>query len=241
MDQTQRPSTHIALALFSALICSISSAFASAAATDRARILKDEIVRMSLDNMTDNSTRAAIRAEIEARLPELISLSPQVTESSIAANSPGSWQQIWSDEADMDPPGAPRRDLAQIYQVVSDQGWGYNFGVRTLPTGAQVTFALSVVASLSGTKQTTEITRAFSRASGLTPGEDLGLIAQQIQDGVSPDFVERAAGRFPNGPIGAKGVLDILFLDSDLKIGRAANVYTGEVELFVMQKVPHSR
>jgi hypothetical protein len=198
--------------------------------------LKAEIIRVAKANMTNESNLAEVRMELDSLLQQLVAISPQVTEEHIGMYSPGSWQQIWSDETNMDPPGMPRRDLAQIYQVVSPMGWGYNFGVRKLDATRSATFALAVVASVNGNQQTTEITKAFMRNSGLQIGESLAGLADSIHTGSSSEFQERNAGRFPNGPIGARGILSIDFIDADLKIGTSANVYNGRIELFVMER-----
>jgi len=198
--------------------------------------LKQEIIRISLENISNEPEFPRVRVQLDALTEQLASLTSEVTEERIGRYSPGSWKQIWSDEADMSPPGAPPRDLNQIFQVVNPAGWGFNFGVRALPNGAKVTFALEVRASVKGNEQTTEITKAYSRMGEILEGESLRGLADGIFYNTNKDFVPRDAGRFPRGPIGATGVLTILFLDEDLKIGTAANVYSGKVELFVMKR-----
>lgn len=198
--------------------------------------IKNQIADISWRNISNEGNRAEIREQINALLGELVKLKPGVTQEDLVKLSPGSWQQIWSDEMMMDPPNAPQRDLTQVYQVVNIGGWGFNFGVRSLPNGQRITFGLGVEASVNGNQQTTEIVKAYMRSGDLLLGENLGNIAEQIHNGTSKDFQERNAGRFPNGPIGARGILTIHFIDEDLKIGTAPNVYTGRVELFVMQR-----
>lgn len=198
--------------------------------------LKNQITEISWQNISNETNRQEIREKIDFLLTNLRKLKPEVTQEDLVRYSPGSWQQIWSDEMMMDPPNAPQRDLAQIYQVVNVGGWGFNFGVRALSTGQRITFGLGVVASVNGNQQTTEIVKAYMRSTGLQIGENLSEISNAIHSGTSLDFNERNAGRFPNGPIGARGILTIQFIDEDLKIGTAANVYTGKVELFVMER-----
>lgn len=222
--------------LFSALLSILAmQGLAHADSTQRIQELKKQITDIAWQNISNETNQAEVRAMLDPLLIELEGLKPAVTQEDLVKFSPGSWQQIWSDEMMMDPPGAPRRDLTQIYQVVNPAGWGFNFGVRIL-NDSRITFGLGVVASVNGNEQTTEITKAYMRNSGLVIGESLGDIAQAIYEGKSPDFQERNAGRFPNGPIGARGILTIRFIDEDLKIGNAANVYTGKVEMFVMQR-----
>lgn len=202
---------------------------------DTIESLKREIKTIAWANIDQPQNAEKVRADLEALVQRLKAVAPPVTEDRIVQFSPGGWQQIWSDEQNMDPPGAPERDLRQIYQVVNGAGWGFNFGLRELADGQFVTFALQVVASVSCDLQTTEITKAFSNSRRLENDEDLIQLSQAIYQGNS-DFVERNAGRFPRGPIGAKGVLQLLFIDEELKIGTSPNVYNGKIEMFVMER-----
>lgn len=207
----------------------------SAAAADSISQLKQEIKSLAWANIDQPQNNEAVRAQLEGFVQRLKAVAPPVTEERIVQFSPGGWQQIWSDEQNMDPPGAPKRDLRQIYQVVNGAGWGFNFGLRELAPNQYTTFALQVVASVSGDLQTTEITKAFSNSRRLENGEDLIQLSNSIYAGNS-EFVERNAGRFPRGPIGAKGVLQLLFIDEELKIGTSPNVYNGKIEMFVMER-----
>jgi hypothetical protein len=206
----------------------------SSAATSTASDIKEQIIRLATENMTNIDSRPQVRAQLEQLVAQLQAESGPVSEEAIGRYSAGSWQQLWADERDNSPPGSPKQDLAKIYQVVSPQGWGFNFGVRNVNPQVAVTFALQVSASVTGNVQTTTITKAFSRASALEPGESVGDMALQIFEGKSQDFIERNAGQFPEGPIGAKGTLTIQYIDENLKIGTGPNVYTGESEMYVM-------
>lgn len=196
--------------------------------------LKSQIIQISRDNMTKPENFAQIRTQLDPMIACLTSYSPEVTEQIIGQYSPGVWQQIWSDEFNFDPPGLPR-DLAQIYQVIHPAGWGYNFGIRNSSQGPTL-FILQVAASVSGNQSTTEITKAFSRDGGFFPQENLMKLSEEIYAGTAANVIERKAGQFPNGPIGAKGILTIVYLDENLKLGYAPNVYSGKIELFVMEK-----
>ncbi len=222
---------NLALLVFAMFVS--PSAFSGAHTIDG---LKNEIRRIALENMENDTNRAEIRAQLEALMLQLKAIAPKVTEERIVQFSPGGWRQIWSDEQNMDTPGAPKRDLGQIYQVVNAGGWGFNFGVREVAPNQFVTFALAVVASVSGDQQTTEITKAYINPRGLVAGESLIDMANTIHDGSNSEFQERNAGRFPKGPIGAKGVLQLHFIDEDLKLGTSPNVYNGKIELFVMER-----
>ena len=207
----------------------------TAVAKTDADLIKQKILKISYKNMTVESNRKQVRKQLDHLTRALVKLSPKITEERIGMYSPGSWRQVWSDERN-NTPGAPTPDLTQVYQVVSADGWGYNFGVRYVTPEMPITFSLGVVASLEENRQTTEIVSAFVRNSALKKGEALTELATRIHSGKSKDFIQRNAGVFPNGPIGAKAILTILYIDKDLKIGVAPNVYDGKSEMFVMHR-----
>ncbi len=223
--------------MFKTFIASLLAVTIAQASPERIVQLKGEIQRIALDNITNVNNRKEIRAQLDILIQELQSLSDPVDEATWVIYAPGSWQQIWSDEKDMSPPGSPQQNLKQIYQYVSVEGWGFNFGERIIKSNQAVTFALAVQGSVAGNEQTTEITKAYFKSGGLNLGESILSLSESIRDGTNSDFAVRDAGKFPNGPIGAKGVLSLKFLDEDLKLGYTPNVYTGEIELFVMKRV----
>ncbi len=201
------------------------------------QILKTQIRSLAFANMTNVENRKETRQQLDPLVQEIGELAGPVTEKAWMDFAPGSWQQIWSDERDNSPPGAPAQDYSKIFQYISVQGWGFNFGERIVAPGQSITFALSVLGSIQGHEQTTEITGAFARMRGLENGEAIGELSHKIKTGADSGFNVVNAGRFPQGPIGAKGVLNLIYLDETLKVGYAANVYTGEIELFILRRL----
>lgn len=198
--------------------------------------LKNQISKIAISNISNIGNRDEIRAELDVLVFELHRLAGPVTEKTWSDFAPGSWQQIWSDERDNSPIGAPQQDLTQIYQYISVNGWGYNFGERKISETQSVTFALAVQGSVQDDQQTTEITAAFFRPAPLLKNESLAELSHKIKTGAPSGFDPQQAGEFPNGPIGAKGILNLKFLDQDLKIGYAPNVFTGVLEMFVLRR-----
>lgn len=217
-------------------LCFSALSFSAVAQTAKISELKQQISALSLENISNVENREVVRKQLDILVSELTQVAEPVAEQTWVQFAPGSWQQIWSDERDNSPPGAPAQDLTQIYQFISAEGWGFNFGERKISNDQSITFALAVVGSISGNQQTTEITQAFSRPSGLSKGESLADLSVTIRSRGRSGFDPREAAAFPNGPIGAKGILNLQFLDQDLKIGYSPNVFTGQIELFVLRR-----
>jgi hypothetical protein len=199
--------------------------------------LKQEILTLAKQNTSNVQNRPQVRAELASLTAELMSLSTPVDATTWATYSPGAWHQVWSDEADNSPAGAPKADLEKVFQVVTPQGRAVNFGQRILPNGQSVTFALEALGTVVQNVQTTKIVGAFSRGTGLVSGEVLKDLAEDILLGKGLVFTAYTAGEFPKGPINAQSDLTILFLDENLKIGTAPNVFSGQSEMFVLERV----
>jgi hypothetical protein len=199
--------------------------------------LKQEILTLAKQNTSNIQNRPEVRSQLASLTAELMSLSTPVDENTWATYSPGAWHQVWSDEADNSPAGAPKADLEKVFQVVTPQGRAVNFGQRILPNGQSVTFALEALGTVVQNIQTTKIVGAFYRGTGLVAGENLKDLAEDILLGKGLVFSAYNAGVFPKGPINAQSDLTILFLDETLKIGTAPNVYSGQSEMFVLERV----
>ena len=198
--------------------------------------IKLEIIELSMQNTSNKSNRPQIRQELDLLVAQLIENEPLVTAVDWSNYSPGSWRQIWSDEADNSAPGSPQPNLEKVFQFVNDQGEAVNLGERLMPDGAFVTFALKAQGVVSGNIQNTKILEAFSRSEGLLSGEDIETLSNDILQNKNLIFTPTNLGEFPNGPINAESDLTILYLDNELKVGTAPNVYSGEIELFVLER-----
>jgi hypothetical protein len=199
--------------------------------------IKQDIITLAKTNTSNETNRPEIRILLEELKFQLACKSKTVDPATWLQYSPGSWRQIWSDEADNSPAGSPQRDLEKIFQIVIAQGRAVNFGVRIMPDGSRVTFALEAKGTVVDNIQTTEIVDAFVRNQDLVSGESLQLLADDIFNKSFSIFTPVVLGTFPKGPIGAKSDLTLSYIDENLKIGTAPNVYTGMSEMFVLERV----
>jgi hypothetical protein len=211
--------------------------FASLSGAATVDELKQEISKISKANTTALNNQSLIRAELDVLIQQLVQKTDEVTADQWAEYSPGAWRQIWSDEADNSPAGSPGRDLDKIYQYVTTEGRAVNYGERILPGDQRITFALEAVGQVQGNVQTTTILKGFSRGTGLESGESLTVMSNDILNETFEIYEPVELGEFPNGPINASADLTIHFLDHNLKIGTSPNVYTGNSELFVLERV----
>lgn len=210
---------------------------ASVCDTKPVNTIKQDIITLAKANTSNVTNQAEVRKLLEEMKYQLECKSKKVDVATWLQYSPGAWRQIWSDEADNTPKGGPARDLEKIFQIVIPEGRAVNFGVRILPDGSRVTFALEAKGTVVDNIQTTEIVDAFVRKSDLVSGELLQLLADDIFNKSFSIFAPVTLGTFPKGPIGAKSDLTLSYIDEELKIGTAPNVYTGVSEMFVLERV----
>ncbi len=199
--------------------------------------LEKQVLSLAKANTSNTTSVPEVRIQLDELAFQLACKSQPVTEDTWVQYSPGSWRQIWSDEADNSPAGSPQRDLEKIFQIVIAQGRAVNFGVRILPNGQRLTFALEAKGTVLDNVQTTEILNGFVRNEDLKSGEILATLAEDIFSGTFAIFKPVQLGVFPKGPIGAKSDLTIIYLNDKIKIGTAPNVYTGKSEMFVLERM----
>ncbi len=201
----------------------------------RQMALKKEIIKIARTNTNNVQNRVEVRDKLDQLVAELTRGLPQVSEGDWAKFATGSWKQIWADEQNN---GNPQigQNFDRIYQYVTKEGFAVNLGERILPNGQRVTFALTAKGSVSGNIQTTKITAGFFKGTPLLSGMSIPYLAQDILSGNNAIFSPTQLGSFPNGPINAVSDLTFSYLDENLKVGTAPNVYTGFEEMFVLVK-----
>lgn len=225
--------------MFVAITAFAANSFAAPRVCDTQSIsdIKEQILKVAKIHTSNTTNRPEVRQQLEDLNYQLVCKAKPVDENTWVQYSPGSWRQVWSDEADNSPAGSPQRDLEKIFQIVILPGRAVNFGVRILPSGQRITFALEAQGTVVGNVQTTEILKGFVRQDDLKTGESLQLLADDIFNETFATFTPVQLGAFPQGPINAKSDLSLSYLDSNLKIGTAPNVYTGASEMFVLERV----
>ncbi len=201
--------------------------------TPRQKQLKDKIIQLARKNTNNIDNRPEVRAKIDQLIQKLTKDLPPVDEKAWKQDAVGSWKQLWADEQNNGSPEI-KQNLDRIYQYVAPTGFAVNLGERIMPNGERVTFALRAQGTVSGNVQTTRILSGYFKSTPLLSGMSIPYLANDILSNSFEIFTPMQLGEFPNGPINAEGDLTISFLDEDLKVGTAPNVYTGVSEMFVM-------
>ena len=124
--------------------------------------LKQQITVLAKANTAEIQNQVQIRKKLDQLISDLTAETPIVTAIDWAQFAPGSWRQIWSDEADNSPEASLDRNMEKIFQYVSGQGRAVNSGERKLPNDRTVTFALEAVGTVNGNIQNTKISQNFS-------------------------------------------------------------------------------
>lgn len=161
--------------------------------------------------------------------------------------SQGSWQQIWSDAQNPIPPGQSFL-MTKVYQVIRSDGFGFNFGIRTitLPNGAEMIATSAILLQLQAERELglVKVTflKTFSKQGDLSEEPSLAELAQGLLDGARVNgnvngFKQDVERRFPRGPVGAVGTLDTIYIDENFRIAQGPNPYSKVVDTFILVKI----
>jgi len=199
----------------------------------RQLIVKKKIIKIAKENTNSVINRVEIRSELDQLVQELTQNLPLVDTDTWVQYATGSWKQLWADEQN-NGPSSIGQNFDRIYQYVSSKGQAVNLGERILSGNRRVTFALRAKGSVNENIQNTQIKEGFFKETPLLSGMSIKYLAEDILNKRYQIFTPTILGEFPQGPINAQSDLTFSYLDQDLKIGTAPNVYTGFNEMFIL-------
>ena len=213
----------------------------AAAKIQRIAAAKETILALSKvateRRMEDELSIPKSRLRMAGLISDLQQLAPSMTFAKKLEMSAGVWQEVWSDEQNPLPPGF-KILRPQVFQVVLPDGVGFNIGVRSAPFGIATAFIkLQATADLEKERTNVEFLKTYSKPGDLTSEKSLAELVQGILDGSRTDVTVLPDSPFPRGPIGAKGTLETVYVDEDLRIVRGPNVYNNVVDTFVLKRV----
>lgn len=160
---------------------------------------------------------AAVRGQLEPLLQKLAAHYGKKSASTKLSAVAGAWHQIWSD---FPYPSVSflTTDNAQIYQIVSPNGFYYNVG----NTKALGIFGLTSVLRGSyepaGPRVNVEFTKVGYRFGKLAKNEDLVAFANGLEDQSRYVVPLPGGGAAPKGPVGIDGTLETVYVDGDLRV-----------------------
>jgi hypothetical protein len=187
--------------------------------------------------MEDELSIPKSRLRMATLISDLQQLAPSMTFAKKLEMTVGVWQEVWSDEQNPLPPGF-KILRPQVFQVVRPDGVGFNIGVRSAPFGIGTAF-IKLEASADLEKERTNVVflKTYSKPGDLTSEKSLAELVQGILDESRPDVTVLPDSPFPRGPVGAKGTLETVYVDDDIRIVRGPNVYNNVVDTFVLKRV----
>ena len=212
------------------------SAFAASSNQARIDSLKREIIQIASDNQTILDNFAEVRAQLDPLVDELAELSKAGFEEKNALKV-GAWQQLWTDDADdLRANNAFQSvDRTKTFQVVFDDGVFYNISEIQTPLG-RFTGLLEGSYVADEPRFILEFVDLKIRR-GNTPANSLFDFAKAAKDGTLRGLFDLPGNqRYPNGPIGARGDIDTVYIDDTLRIDKGQNFADGVIDLFVLTR-----
>lgn len=195
---------------------STDDAYTSSNAVEIAK-LKTQIKNISRANMTRTDNFSDVEDDLRPLIAKLVKLTKNPSRAQKLNLLEGNWHQLWSNLTNPIP-GFLDSDLTEIYQVVSKDGYYYNYG------GTKAFKILNTTAVLRG-KYTIdrnddfaiEFTRSGFLFKKLDENDDLLKWTREIESG-DRNLYSTGSGKAPNGPVGITGKLTTIYVDKDLRI-----------------------
>ena len=214
--------------------------------TERLEELKSSIFAFSkLATERANADELSIpgsRLYMASLIKDLNQVAPAVTFAEKQKLSVGAWQEVWSDARNPSPPGQ-KILRPNVFQVLFEDGKGFNFGVRSikLPTGAEViaTSVIELSFEKDSKKDQLNVTfdKTYTKQGDLSSEASILDLAKGVKEGTRADVVADPERRFPRGPVGAKGPLELVYVDEEIRISQGANPFSGVVDTFVLKRL----
>ncbi|NRA66643.1 MAG: hypothetical protein HRU19_19295 [Pseudobacteriovorax sp.] len=204
--------------------------------TNRLEELKSTILDIAIENGLNRDNLPEVRMILDPLVKELATFRnarPAVEEIDLLE---GSWKEVWADDIEPERPGFVT-DRDGVYQVVTDQGYFYNIGQQDGPQGLSATGYLRGQYSDAGINLATEFTRVGLLFGSIDTVENLKDQILAIESGEISLIEVPGNSQFPNGPIGATGLLRNLYIDQNLRIATGSNDADGIQDLYVLTRV----
>ena len=206
-----------ALALLSA------TALASNQQTDRVAELKEQIKSVATEATATDRDLLATKNELSPLVNELVAISPSQTEAQKAELVAGGWVNLWTDNN-----FGPTLNPANIYQVVSADGYYYNISEIPAATGKLTNFLRGAYTD-EGSYLAIEFTANSVSNVPLTAGTDLTALANKVEQSLLATTPVR-------GPVGVTGVLLNVYVDDDLRIVWGNSTLNSRPLLFILER-----
>jgi hypothetical protein len=180
---------------------------------------KAALRKLSNDNMRRSDNFAQVRTQADPLVAKLARHFGTRTAKQKLPLVTGAWRQLWSDYP-YPMNGFNKMDPAQVYQVVTPDGYYYNIGDSTSFFVFGTTGILRGSYAADGSKLRIQFTDVGFRIGRLQRGTNLYNMATSIEANDIGYFGIPGGGEAPNGPINIKGTLETLYVDADLRVER---------------------
>ena len=212
--------------------------------------LKSELIQAATTWTQELDEPAAKALFLENYYDQFVELGEDIPFATAQQLTVGSWREVWaSEENDEVLPGFIQPTPGQVYQVIKEDGVGFNIGVNRVgfgPVGANGTFFIELTTQSDFENELTlvEFINTYQKLGTIDNEPSLAALVGGILDGSRVrnglfgrgDIFQGDQSRtFPNGPIGAKGTLKTIYIDADLRIVEGPNAFQPEVtDYFVL-------
>lgn len=216
------------------LVSGLSVAGLAQANPARVAELKDQIVQIALENQERIDNFEVVRAALDPLVDDLVATAEPLSFEESKALKVGAWQQLWTDDADdLRANNAFQTvDRSETYQVVFPDGVFYNLSELQTPLGRFSGFLRGTYSEAAPLFLITFTDLQIKRGK---LGTGLYDLVSRVERGEERGLFKLPGNqRYPNGPIGAEGDIDTVYIDDALRIDIGQNLADGVKDLFVL-------
>ena len=197
--------------------------------------LKTKITTIAEDNMERLDNLREVRQQL-APLVKQLARKADLTVAERIEGKIGSWQQLWTDDPDDTRSNNffSRVDRSRTFQVVDEDGFFYN--VSELNTA--LNFKLTAFLRGEYVKQDQGIGIKFTKLDIKLAGtKDITATTYRLERGEEKFFTATRFSKYPQGPVGARGYIDTVYVDDELRVDYGYNNADNELDLFILRRV----
>jgi hypothetical protein len=214
-----------------------SQTFGQEDSASQIKELKSQIIAIALANQSSLKNSEIVRAQLDPLVAKLGLLETKTFEEEKALKI-GVWQQLWTDDSDDARADNvfQKVDRTNTFQVVFDDGVFFNVSEIQTLLGRFTGFLRGNYEAVEP-RFNLEFTDLKVRAGKVASPEQGGLFqfVEAAKLGrLKGLFTFPGERRYPNGPVGAKGYIETVYIDEEIRIDQGANLADGIIDLFVL-------
>ncbi|MBQ46191.1 MAG: hypothetical protein CMP10_01620 [Zetaproteobacteria bacterium] len=221
--------------VFTALLTMSNALFGSDVNSLSISELKQEILDIAAANTERLDNFKEVRGKLDPLVKALKAKGDQSVQERVEGKI-GSWQQLWTDDSDDTRPNNffSQIDRSRTFQVVDPNGFFYNVSEMKTAIKLRLTVFLRGTYAKQGEGISIKFTNIDIKALGT---KDITDTTYKLENKEEKFFAATRFSEYPNGPVGAEGYIDTVYVDDEMRVDYGYNTADEVIDLFVLKRM----